>query len=100
MAYPNRIVGTGTAKGGGSSIYGSIPNLPTTQALQGNLTNILNTAIPGYSGLTQSASSIINDAMGGKLPGDVQNVIKNNAATQAAMSGMPGSNAVSGTLAG
>lgn len=91
---------SGVGGGAGSGAYGSVPTLPTTGALQGNVSNILNSAIPGYSGLSQGASSIIGDAMAGRLPGDVQNVIKSNAATQAVMSGMPGSSAVGGTLMG
>lgn len=100
LTLPTKHYSSSGGSGQANPIYGGIPNLPTTQNLQSNLTGILNQAIPGYTGLTQSASSIISDAMGGKLPSDVQNLIKNNAATQAAASGMPGSNAIGGTLQG
>lgn len=96
-----------STRGGGSTgakgydpKYGGVPTLGTSGQLQGNLTNILNQAIPGYSGLTQSASSIIGDSMEGKLPPDVQNVIRDASATQAVASGMPGSSNMSGTLSG
>lgn len=89
-----------TASSRNRSPYGGIPNLPSSGALQGNITNILNSAIPGYSGLTQSASGIIGDAMAGRLPTDVQNVINQGAATQAVASGMPGSNRRAGSLFG
>lgn len=92
-----------TAAGGRtnrSDIYGNIPELPTSSALTGNIQNILGTAIPGFQNLTQSASSIIGDSMNGLVPTDVQNVINDQAATQAVRSGMPGSNRQSGTLMG
>lgn len=83
-----------------SAIYGSKPVLPSTQGLQSTMTNILNQAIPNYSGLAQQSSSIIGDAMSGRLPPDVQNLIRDNAATQAVLGGMPGSSNISGSLYG
>lgn len=62
--------------------------------------NIIGQAIPNFSGLTKSASSVIGNALSGQLPGDVQDLIKRNAATQAVMSGMPGSSNLSGSLMG
>lgn len=95
-----QIPGVGVGKSGAGGAYGAVPNLPTSQQLQGNITGILNQAIPGYTGLTQSASSIIGDSLSGKLPGDVQNLIRDQAATQAVAGGMPGSSQTSGTLYG
>ena len=85
---------------GYSPIYGGVPQLPGTGQVSSNVSNILNTAIPGYSGLTRTASSSIADAMAGKLPQDVQDVIQNNAAEQAVLGGMPGSSRINGTLFG
>lgn len=80
--------------------YGGVPVLPTGQQLQSNITGILNQAIPGFNGLTNSASSIIGDSMSGKLPTDVQNLISDRSATQAVASGMPGSSNTGNTLFG
>lgn len=85
---------------GNPAAYGSVPNLPTSGQLQGNVTDILNSAIPGYTGLTQKASGLIGDAMSGKVPTDVQNLIQDQAAQQAVQSGMPGSSRISGSLMG
>jgi hypothetical protein len=83
-----------------SAAYGGIPTLQSPNELQGNMSNILNQAIPGYSGLTQSATGIIGDAMAGQVPGDVSRLINDTAASRAVASGMPGSNAMPGTLVG
>lgn len=98
---PGAAGGTfGTGVGGYSPAYGGIPQLPTGGDLAGNLQSIISQAIPGFSGLTKSATGVIGSALSGELPGDVQSVIRNQAATQAAMSGMPGSNTRSGSLYG
>lgn len=83
-----------------SAAYGGIPTLPSSSELQGNVSTILNQAIPGFSGLTKTATGIIGDAMSGVVPGDVSRVINDAAASRAAASGMPGSNAIPGTLVG
>lgn len=57
------------------------------------MANILEQAIPGFSGLTSGASQIIQDAMSGRVPGDVQRIIRDRAAVQAQASGMPGAGA-------
>ncbi len=80
--------------------FGKVPVLPTSGELQGNVTGILNQAIPGYSGLTQSASGIIGSALKGQVPTDVQNLINTQSANQAVLSGMPGTSTTRGTLAG
>lgn len=90
-------VGGGT---GGAAAYGKVPQLPTTQALQSNLTNILGQAIPNFSGMSQQASGIIGSALSGQLPPDVQNLIQDRAATMAVSGGMPGSSNTQGTLFG
>lgn len=80
--------------------YGGLPSLPSTGALSGNMQSILNSAIPGFNGLTKSASSIVGSALNGELPGDVQSLIKRNAAEQAVAGGMPGTGNTNGTLFG
>ena len=74
-----------------SPAYGGVPVLQTPQELQSQLTGIINTAIPGYSGLSQQGSNYISQLMSGKLPTDVQNAIQDKAATYGVTSGMPGS---------
>lgn len=91
---------TTVTSGGGSDAYGSKPVLPTTGQLQTDITGILNQAIPNFSGLSGQASSIIGDAMSGRLPQDVQNLIQDRAATQAVMGGLPGTSNLSGSLFG
>lgn len=86
--------------GAGAAAYGKIPQLPTTQALQSNLTNILGQAIPNFSGLSSQASGVIGSALSGKLPTDVQNLIRDNAAARAVTGGMPGTSNISGSLYG
>ncbi|MGV1047656.1 MAG: hypothetical protein ACOYD4_03905 [Solirubrobacterales bacterium] len=72
-----------------------VPVAPTVNAL-----DQINQAIPGFSGLSEQATQRISDLMAGKLPADVQSQIRSAGATQAQISGMPGSNMMSGTLAG
>lgn len=91
------VVRTGST-GGNRAAYGSIPVLPTTGQLTGSQMNILNSAIPNFSGLTSTASSIISDALSGRVPADVQNLVRDKAAEQAVAAGMPGASA--GTLFG
>jgi hypothetical protein len=98
--FPRTLSATGGGARGYDPRFGGVPELPTSGQLSTNVQNILGQAIPGYQGLTQSASGIIGDAMSGAVPGDVQRVINNAAATQAVRSGMPGSNQISGTLIG
>lgn len=90
----------GTAPGGYSPAYGGVPNLPTGDQLSGNLTNIINQSIPGFSGLTKSATGIIGSALSGALPPDVQNLIKDQSAARAVSNGMPGSSNTNGALFG
>lgn len=80
--------------------YGGIPNLPTAGNLASSQQSIINQAIPGFNGLTKSASSIIGSALSGEVPQDVQDQIQNAHAEQAVMNGMPGSSRFQGTLAG
>lgn len=96
----SRNTATGTTGAGSAAAYGTKPVLPTTGALQTNLSGILNSAIPNFSGLSGQASGIIGSALSGQLPPDVQNLIQDNAAAQAVMGGMPGSSRMSGTLFG
>lgn len=86
--------------GGYDPRYGGIPQLPTSAGLASNLSSILNQAIPGFNGLTQSASGIIGSALKGEVPTDVRNVIADAAAARAVGGGMPGSSTRTGTLFG
>jgi hypothetical protein len=61
---------------------------------------ILNQAVPNIGGLTKSASSIIGNALTGRLPAEATRNINNAAALQSVASGMPGTNMMSGTLFG
>lgn len=88
----------GTTAGGYDPRYGGIPQLPTSAGLASNLSSILNQAIPGFNGLTQSASGIIGSALKGEVPTDVRNVIADQAAARAVAGGMPGTS--TGTLFG
>lgn len=83
-----------------ADIYGSKVQLPTAQALSGNVLNILNQAIPGFSGLTQTATDIIRNRMAGQLSPETLSNIQRAGAQQAVISGMPGSAALSGSLMG
>ncbi len=85
---------------GYSSAYGGVPQLPTSAGLASNLQGIINQAIPGFNGLTQSATNVIGSALGGQVPTDVRNIIADKAAAQAVSGGMPGSSSVTGTLFG
>lgn len=78
--------------------FGGVPNLPTASALSTGAQNIINNAIPGFNGLTKSATGIIGSALSGEVPGDVQRQIQDNAAVSAVNGGMPGSNAIPGSL--
>lgn len=80
--------------------FGGVPNVPTTSTLSSNMRSILNQAIPGFTPLTKSASSIIGSALSGEIPQDVQDQIQNSAAEQAVAGGMPGSSRISGSLYG
>jgi hypothetical protein len=85
---PGPIGGTGAR--GYNPIFGGVPNLPTATGTQTNVSNILNQAIPGFSGLTQSATTRIDDLMNGRLPQSVINEIQDAGAAQAVAGGMPG----------
>lgn len=100
-----------------SPAYGGIPNVPDPtqsagQAITGNagnlgsLTSLLggidtsqqnqllnqyNMAIPNYSGLTQTASTVAGQNLAGKLPQDVINEIAQQGAERGVATGNPGS---------
>lgn len=89
-----------TGPRGYSPIYGGLPTLPSTGQLSSNITSILNNAIPGFSNLTRAASSNVGNELAGQLPTDVTDQIRNTAATQAVINGMPGSSNIAGTVFG
>lgn len=63
-----------------------------------NLTPMLNSAIPGFSGLTKQASDIIRQLMSGTLTTGERNAIYNAGAERATASGMPGSTGQGGSI--
>lgn len=75
---------------GYSPIFGGVPNLPGAGQTQGTVNSVINSAIPGFSGLTQTGTQLIDDLMNGKLPQGVVNDIQDAGAIQAAAGGMPG----------
>lgn len=85
---------------GYSPVFGGVPNLPSAGAVQGDLSSILNGAIPGFSGLSQNASGYIDDLMGGRLPPSVINEIQDAGAAQAVASGIPGASRDFGSVFG
>jgi len=60
----------------------------------------LGAQIPGLTGLNSQASGILNNELMGNLSPDTKRAIQDAVATQSAASGMPGSNAIAGTLGG
>ena len=99
MPTATQLMSTGMPTGY-SAATGGIPSLPSASTLSSNQLGILNNAIPGFSGLTKSASSIVGSALNGQIPQDVQQQIQDAAAKQAVEGGMPGSNMQSGSLFG
>lgn len=86
--------------GANKNAYGGIPDLPTTQGLSNIVSSTLNNAIPNFNNLTSTASSNIGNQLNGQVPGDVQNQIRDRAATMAVQGGMPGSSNTQGSLFG
>lgn len=107
-----------TSSGGGyNPAFGGIPQLPmptSTQgsAIQGDLGNLgsilslingldasqqaqllsqYNTAIPGYSNLTKTASGVTQQNLEGQVPQDVISQLTQQAAERGISTGMPGS---------
>lgn len=60
----------------------------------------LGAQIPGLSGLNRQASGVLNSELMGQLAPDTRRAIQDAAAAQAVSGGMPGSNAIAGTLGG
>lgn len=56
--------------------------------------------VPGLGVLNKQASGVIGSQLAGQLNPDTITAIRNAGATQAAASGMPGTNAIAGTLGG
>lgn len=97
--------------------YGGVPNVPSTtdtqsSSLSGNLQNLgqllqliqglgsgsqstllsnMNAAVPGYSGLTATASGNTQQNLEGKVPDDVVNLLVQQAAERGISTGNPGS---------
>lgn len=87
---------------GGSAaeaIAANTANLPGAENLasqynlfnQQQLSQLLNTVIPGYSDISSKASGIISDELSGKLPSDVMASIESSDAAKATAGGFGGS---------
>lgn len=81
----------GSEGGGGySPIFGGKPRIKTPGQVQGDVSSILDSVIPGFSGLSGTASKYLDDLMNGRLPPSVVNEIQDAGAAQAVAGGMPG----------
>lgn len=82
-----------------ATVAGNAGVLPATENLasqynlfnQQQLTQMLQTAIPGYSAITSKASQNILDELSGKIPADVQGAIESSSAAKALTGGFGGS---------
>lgn len=63
-----------------------------------NLTSTLNSVLPGFSGNSSKASSLIRDMMEGKLSTATRNSIYSAGAERGVLGGMPGSTTTGGSL--
>lgn len=83
---------------GYNPIFGGVPNIPSAGATQGSVNSIINSAIPGFNGLTQTGTQLIQDLMSGKLSPGTVNEIQDAGAAQAAASGVPGASREFGSV--
>lgn len=63
-----------------------------------NLTSTLNSVLPGFSGNSSRASSLVREMMEGKLSSGERSAIYNAGAERGVLGGMPGSSASGGSL--
>ena len=92
-SVPNPTATAGQAAGGNAGNLGTIEGLGAgaNTFQQGQLLGQYNFAVPNYSALTQSASTLTGQELGGNVPQDVISQLLQGAAERGITGGMPAS---------
>lgn len=71
--------------------FGGVPSLQSSLGIQSNVSNLLNTAIPGFGGLTGGASKYVSNLLNGEVSPEARDAIRDENAAWGITNGIPGS---------